>query len=413
MRIGRSTPGAYVTDWHPLACDDVGVGRPLVVQVITRLIVGGAQLSVLELCRGLREEFDLRVICGPDQGAEGSLRDVMAEVAPVTVIPTLRRDIRPAHDLAALATLKRLLRSSGAAVVHTHSSKAGILGRLAAARDTRVVHTIHGWGHTPDDPSWMSGLFVNLERMAARHSDALVAVSADVRDEGVRHDIGTESTYRVIPELVDFSAVAGEFESARREARRRLGIGDDEEVVGWVGRFVPQKDPETLLGVLERVLAARPQARAVLVGDGPLRLEVESQVARQGNARRVIFTGVRDDARMLYPAFDVLVHVSRWEGQPLVVQEAIAERVPVVATDAEGVRDLVLEGLTGFVAEPGDIHAVAEATSDFLNGSKLRAPLAESAVEEVARRNGREIAIARHLELYRELLAGAGSAHSA
>jgi glycosyltransferase involved in cell wall biosynthesis len=376
------------------------------VQVITRLIVGGAQLSVLELCRGLGEQFDLRVICGPDQGAEGSLREAMAKVAPVTVIPTLRRDIRPGHDVAAMFTLRRLLRESGAVIVHTHSSKAGILGRLAAERGTKVVHTIHGWGHTPDNPGWMSRAFVGLERSAARRSDALIAVSADVRDEGLRHGIGDAATYRVIPEVVDFRPTVSSFADARREARRRLGLGQDEEVIGWVGRFVPQKDPETLVGALNQVLVERPAARAVLVGDGPLRVEVEAEMARRGNARRAIFTGVRDDARALYPAFDVVVHVSRWEGQPLVVQEAIAERIPVVATDAEGVNELVVDGLTGYVVEPGDVNAVAKATAGLLNGSALRAPLADSAVEDVARRNGREIALARHVELYDELLGG-------
>jgi glycosyltransferase involved in cell wall biosynthesis len=380
------------------------VAKPLVVQVITRLIVGGAQFSVLELCRGLREEFDVRVICGADHGAEGSLRDVVSEVAPVTVIPTLRRDVRPGHDVAALLTLKRVLRTSSPAIVHTHSSKAGILGRLAAGHDAKVIHTIHGWGHTPDNPSWMSKLFVGLEQLAAERSDALVAVSADVRDEGVRRGIGGEEKYRVIPELVEFAPISDDFVAARREARRKLGLPDGEEVIGWVGRFVPQKDPETLLGVIERVLKARPNARMVLVGDGPLRIEVESEVARQGNARRTIFTGVRDDARQLYAAFDVIVHVSRWEGQPLVVQEAIAERIPVVATDAEGVKDLVIDGLTGYVVAPGDIHALSEATETILAGSSLRAPLADSAIEDVAEVNGRDIALARHLELYEGLL---------
>jgi glycosyltransferase involved in cell wall biosynthesis len=394
------------------ACDDVAVPRPLVVQVITRLIVGGAQLSVLELCRGVREEFDLRVICGPDQGAEGSLREAMAEVAPVTVVPSLRRDIRPGHDAAAMFTLRRILRESGAGIVHTHSSKAGILGRMAAEGPTKVVHTIHGWGHTPDHPGWMSRAFVGLERSAANRSDALIAVSADVRDEGLRHGIGDESTYHVIPEVVDFSATAGSFDQARTEARRRLGLSADESVIGWVGRFVPQKDPRTLVAALNQVLAERPGVRAVLVGDGPMRVDVEAELARHGNARRVIFTGVRGDARSLYPAFDVVMHVSRWEGQPLVVQEAIAERVPVVATDAEGVKELIVEGMTGYVVEPGDVQAVAAATSGLLNGSTLRAPLSDAAVDEVARRNGREIAVARHLELYHELLDQAQGAQS-
>jgi glycosyltransferase involved in cell wall biosynthesis len=383
------------------------VAKPRVVQVITRLIVGGAQLSVLELCRGLREDFDVRVICGPDHGAEGSLRDAVSQVAPVTVVPTLRRDVRPPHDLAALLTLRRLLRDGDAAIVHTHSSKTGILGRLAASPQTKVVRTVHGWEHTPDNPGWMGRAFISLEQRAARHSDALVAVSSDVRDEGLRHGIGDAAKYRVIPELVDFKPAAREFSSARQEARRRLGVTDDEEVIGWIGRFVAQKDPETLLGVVQRLLAERPAARIVFVGDGPLRVDVESEVARQGNARRTIFTGVRGDARQLYAAFDVVLHVSRWEGQPLVVQEAIAERVPVVATDTEGVRDLVVDGVTGYVVDPGDIHAATVAITRILDGSAVKAPLAESVVDGVARRNGRDIALERHLELYQELLGAA------
>jgi glycosyltransferase involved in cell wall biosynthesis len=380
------------------------VAKPRVVQVITRLIVGGAQLSVLELCRGLREHFDVRVICGPDHGAEGSLREAVSEVAPVTVVPTLRREVSPPHDVAALLTLRRLLRDGGAAIVHTHSSKAGILGRLAAAPSAKVIHTIHGWGHTPDNPGWMSRSFVNLERLAAQHSDALVAVSSDVRDEGLRLRIGDATRYRVIPELVDFEPVARDFSAARREARRKLGLAEDEEVIGWIGRFVAQKDPETLLGVVQRLLAERPAARIVLVGDGPLRIDVESEIARQGNARRTVFTGVRVDARELYAGFDVVLHVSRWEGQPLVVQEAIAERIPVVATDAEGVRDLVVDGVTGYVVDPGDIYAATGAITRVLNGSSVRAPLADAAIDDVARRNGRGIALERHLELYHELL---------
>jgi glycosyltransferase involved in cell wall biosynthesis len=386
----------------------MSASKPLVVQVITRLIVGGAQLSVLELCRGLRDDFDVRVICGPDHGSEGSLRDVVSEVAPVTVIPTLRRAVSPGHDVAALLTLQRILRSREPAIVHTHSSKAGILGRLAARRGAKVVHTIHGWGHTPDNPEWMSRLFVGLEQFAAERSDALVAVSADVRDEGVRHGIGSAEKYRVIPELVEFTPVSDDFLRARAEARRKLGLEDGEEVIGWVGRFVPQKDPETLLGVTERVLSARPDARMVFVGDGPLRVEVESEVARQGNARRTVFTGVRSDARHLYAAFDVVVHVSRWEGQPLVVQEAIAERIPVVATDAEGVQDLVIEGVIGHVVAPGDIHALSQATEAVLAGSSVRAPLPDSAIDDVSRRNGRDVALARHLALYDELLRSNG-----
>jgi glycosyltransferase involved in cell wall biosynthesis len=381
------------------------VSKPRIVQVITRFIVGGAQLHVLELCRGLRDDFDIRVLCGPDAGTEGSLLEEVTELAPVTVVPSLHREIRPAADLATVFRLRRVLAESGADIVHTHSSKAGILGRIAVTGDTRVVHTVHGWGHTPDQPPVVRKTFIALERIAARRTDTLVAVSADVRDDGLASKIGRPETYRVIPGVVDFAPQAGDFASARRNARERLGIGDEEEVVGWVGRFVAQKDPRTLVAAIGGLLSRRAGVRVVLVGDGPLRVAVEQGIAHTGFAKRVIFTGVRDDARELYPGFDVVLHVSRWEGQPRVVQEAIAERVPVVASRASGIGDFVLSGVTGHVADVGDAAGLVTALSTVLDDPGLRAPLTDSAVAEVARRKGREIALAGHTQLYRELLA--------
>jgi glycosyltransferase involved in cell wall biosynthesis len=373
------------------------------VHTITRLIRGGAQLTVLGTCEALRDEFDIQVVCGPDLGSEGSIREEVESVVPVTVVPELRRNIHPAQDFLAVSRLRALYERLDPAVIHSHSSKAGIVSRFASRSRAGIVHTVHGWGHTPTDSPLRRNAFVALERAAARRTNALVAVSSDVREEGIARGIGKPSQYHLIPEDVDYSPRNPDFAAARRQARETLGLDQDELVIGWVGRFVAQKDPQALARTLSGLLSPGDAGtRAVLVGDGPLRAQTEAAVAPLGE--RVMFTGLRDDARDLYAAFDVVLHCSRWEGQPRVVQEALAERIPVVATAAAGVRDLVTEGVLGHVVEVGDVRGLEQRTAQVLADPQRRAPLDQSAVDELSRRNGHIVARALHAELYRELI---------
>lgn len=385
--------------------------KPVVVHVITRLIVGGAQLSVIGLCAALKEHYDVRLLSGPEEGLEGSLRARAAENVPLTIVPALRRDIDPRRDIAAVTALRRTLRDFSPAIVHTHSSKAGILGRVAAVRSSaKLVHTIHGWGHTPADSRLRRAILIRAERGVARWTDALVAVSSDVRDEGMRCRIGQPHLYEVIPEFVDYRPADPDFDASRQRARRALDLADADEVIGWVGRFVPQKDPDTLARALELILASRSASRAVLVGDGPMRENTEKRLRRTGLGERIVFAGLRADVRSLYPAFDVLLHPSLWEGQPRVIQEAIAERVPVVAARVAGTEGLVEDGRTGYLTRPGDGEGMAARVLAVLEGTALRAPLPDDVVADVAARHGHELALSRHLALYERLLAGQISA---
>jgi glycosyltransferase involved in cell wall biosynthesis len=387
--------------------------KPTVVHVITRLIVGGAQLSVVGLCEALNEHYDVRLLSGPEEGLEGSLHARAEENLPLTIVPALRRDIDARHDIAAVTTLRRTFREFGPAIVHTHSSKAGILGRVAAMRSSaKVVHTIHGWGHTPADSRLRRAVLIQAERGVARWTDALIAVSSDVRDEGMRCRIGQPHLYEVIPEFVDFRPADPDFDASRQRARRALDLKEADEVVGWVGRFVPQKDPDTLVRALELILASRSTVRAVLVGDGPMRRETERRLRGTGLGERVFFAGLRPDARALYAAFDVLLHPSLWEGQPRVIQEAIAERVPVVAGRVAGAGDLVEEGRTGYLTPPGDGEGMAAHALAAFDGPGLRAPLASDVVDEVSGRHGHELALSRHLALYERLLASRTAVHA-
>ena len=386
--------------------------KPRLVHVITRFCVGGAQLSVFHLSRDLRDEFDIHMVCGPDVGDEGSIYEEVAAEFPTTLLPVLRRPVRPREDVRAVRELRRLYQRLEPAIVHTHSSKAGVLGRMAArGAGAGVVHTIHGWGHTPTDPWPRRTAFVASERIAARWCDRLVAVSRDTRDEGLRLGIGRPEQYDVIPEYVDYTPADPDFEGTRRRAREQLALPAEAEVVGWVGRFMPQKDPGTLAGAAAELLDARPELHVCFIGDGPDRGEVERRLAGNGHDGRVHFAGFRKDIRPLYAAFDVLLHTSLWEGQPRVPQEAIAERVPVVTARVAGTRDLIGSGPVGFEVEPGDAPAFARRAVEVLDDPGLRAPLTEQAVDAVAAANGRELALARHRELYRRLLSPRRPAH--
>jgi glycosyltransferase involved in cell wall biosynthesis len=379
--------------------------RPRIVHVITRLIVGGAQLSVVELCKGLRDEFDLRIVSGRQTGAEGSLHSRAAAAAPLTIIDALRREVSPRWDPVAIWALRRVLKDLDPDIVHTHSSKAGIVGRFAAAPlRAQVIHTIHGWGHTPADSALRRAAFIGLERAAARRSDVLVAVSEDTREEGLACRIGHSDIYRVIPDPVQLDALDPDFASGRARARETLGVDGDVEVIGWVGRFVDQKDPQTLSRVVADLLLRRPVSRAVLVGDGPRRPEVEAALYAAGVGDRVILTGVVDNARKLMPAFDVLVHPTLWEGQPVVVQEALAERIPVVSSGVSGIRELIQDGKTGFVVAPHASEAMADAVAAVLETPTLRAPLSDQLLNDLKDRHGRAVALERHRELYDALL---------
>lgn len=379
--------------------------KPRVVQVITRLIVGGAQLSVLGLCQALSDDYSVAIVCGPQSGPEGSLHHAAAELAPVFVLPALRRELNPRWDSVAVPALQRTLRRLGADLVHTHSSKAGIVGRLAASRlPVSAVHTVHGWGHTPADPLWRRQLFISMERMAARRCDALIAVSEDSRREGLQLGIGTQDLYHVIPEVVDLAPSERDFALARATARNRLGLNGSSEVIGWIGRFVDQKDPTTLAAVLEVLLGQREKAVAVLVGDGPRRAEVQARLEAAGFGGRTTFAGIVPDARNIIPAFDVVVHPSLWEGQPRVVQEALAERVPVVASLASGVRELIRDGVTGFAVAPGAAAEMARRVTTVLDDSALRAPLDPQRLEYLTETSGHEAAVTGHRRLYERLL---------
>jgi glycosyltransferase involved in cell wall biosynthesis len=384
------------------------------LHIVTQATVGGATLGTLEAAFGLREHFEVHVACGEVTDPDHALISRAMRELPFHVVPELGREIHPVNDVRGLRALGRLISGIRPDVVHTHSSKAGVLGRETAARiGIPAVHSVHGWGHTPLDSAFRRRLLVLAERWAATRCHLIAAVSRDVRDEGLHLNIGRPEQYRIVPEWVDLEPSYADHAAGRHAARKVLGLTSEVPVIGWVGRFVAQKDPRTLGQVLVRTLRGDLSAVAVLIGDGPDMELVRRTTEEGGCGEQVKFLGLCDDVRRLLPAFDVVVHTSRWEGHPRVVQEAIAERVPVVTAQVSGVRDILLDDRVGRAVPSGDADAFAAACGHYLAHRERYVPIDEDAIAAVARTNGVAASMRAHLDVYDELLDAGGPVEAA
>ena len=344
--------------------------RPRVAHVITRLIVGGAQENTLASVVGLRRRgrFDADLILGPTYGPEGSLVPAAREqgVEP-HLVWSLRREVNPLLDPVALGALTLMFRRGRYDIVHTHSSKAGVLGRIAAraARVRAIVHTVHGWGFNDRQPLLVNRTFTAAERWCAGFTDALVTVTPHDTAVGLALGIGRSALYTTIRSGIDVA----HFRSPRRprqEVRDELGLPADAPVVASVMRLAPQKAPLDFVDAAGRLLREVRDARILIVGDGPLRQAAEARCRALGIRERVVFTGLRTDVADLLAASDVLALASLWEGLPRVIPQAMAAGLPVVATAVAGNAEAVTDGVTGVLVPPGEPAALGSALAALL-----------------------------------------------
>lgn len=315
-----------------------------VARIIARLNVGGPARHCILLAEGLRRHgFETVLLTGAlDPDEAGVLPDDAATTpggARIVHVPGLRQAISPTNDARALLSLVSILRRERPDVVHTHTSKAGALGRVAAAIAgvPVVVHTFHG--HVLDGyfPRLPSALIRLAERGLSRLSERLITLSPALRDELVeRYGVASADRFEVIPLGRDLDAFRG---GARGELRAELGLPASATLVGAVGRLVPIKDVPLLVRAFARI-AARRDAHLVLVGDGPERAAIEAAVRAHDLGARVRLLGWRDDLATIYADLDLLAVSSKNEGTPLAMIEAFAAGVPVVATRVGGVADM-------------------------------------------------------------------------
>ena len=354
-----------------------------IVHVITRLIIGGAQENTLLSCEGQHDAgHDVTLVTGPGLGPEGSLLERAQSYGyRVELFDEMRRAILPVKDFSTYRKLVRRLRQLKPDVVHTHSSKAGILGRWAAAkaRVPVVIHTIHGLAFTASTSPIVNSVYKALERQAAPLTDRIVCVADAMRDQSLGANIGRPEQYVTVYSGMDTRPFILP-PVPRDEVRRGLGLSDEHVVVGTIARLFDLKGHEDLFDLAPGLCARFPNLRFLWVGDGSRRTEFESRMEQMKLHDRFIITGMVPPARVpeLTGAMDILVHPSRREGLARALPQASLAGKPVIAYDIDGNREAVVEGETGYVLPPFDREQLRACIEQLAADAPLRARLGKA-----------------------------------
>jgi len=353
-----------------------------VLHPITRLTLGGSSENTIASCVALdRAGYDCMLATSFRESDASSLADARRRGCRVVDIPALGREVAPLADLTALAELVRLIRRERPAIVHTHTSKAGFIGRLAAviARAPAVIHQPHGHIFYGYYSARRTAVFTALERQAARWTDRIITLTDRGAQEHLARGIGRAEQYVAVPSGVPTAELRAAA-PPRGEARARLGLDPDAFIVVGLGRLVPIKGFDLLARALPAVVAQIPSARVLLVGDGAERAHLGAIAASMGVAERLRMTGETTDVASYLAAADVVAVPSRNEGMGRVIVEAMALGLPVVATAVGGIPDVVTDGECGRLVGPEDVDALAAALIELGRDPALRRKLGEAAV---------------------------------
>jgi glycosyltransferase involved in cell wall biosynthesis len=379
-----------------------------VTHIITRLVLGGAQENTVASVFGLGSKPGLQVglISGPTRGPEGSLEDLFARCPGLlTVTPHLIRPVHPWHDLLALRDLTQLLRERAPDLVHTHSGKAGILGRLAARRAgvPIIVHTIHGPSFGAFQGPLSNLAFTAAERCAARLTTHFVSVADAMTRQYLAAGVGRREQFTRI-----FSGFRLEpFLEARNDpaVRTRLGLGAADFVVGKIARLTELKGHDDLFAIAPGLVKRIPSVRFLLVGDGRWRRRFESMAQSSGLHDRFVFTGLVPPAQIpqLVGVMDVLVHLSYREGLARALPQALAASRPIVAYDCDGAGEVCLPEETGFLVPLRNLEVLSDRIVQLANDAALRERLGRQGQQFVQQSFSVERMIDALGELYRRL----------
>jgi len=382
-----------------------------ICHVITRLIVGGAQENTLLTCEGLHQRgYRVTLISGPTRGPEGSLVARARQGGYEFIeLRELIRAVNPWMDFRARRYLCMEFRRLRPDVVHTHSSKAGIVGRLAA-RDARVpivVHTIHGMSFNRTQPRWRRAAYAWLERVAAKRTHALVAVADAMIEQSVAAGICRREKMLTVYSGMEVGQLTPT-RYDRAAVRREWGVGDDAVVVGTVARLFRKKGYEQLIPIMARAVRREPRLRFVWIGDGAQRAEYEAELARLGLRERTTLAGLvaPEAVPRLLAGLDILAHTSQWEGLPRAVVQALLMQVPAVAFDIDGTPEVVSDGRTGRLVALNELDAFAEALCALAADGELRRQLGRAGREHCRERFDWRRMVDRLEELYLKLAAG-------
>jgi glycosyltransferase involved in cell wall biosynthesis len=362
-----------------------------ILHIITRLDRGGSAEAVMQIGEGLsRKGHEIKIITGltedPQEDFEGYTKRARV---PIIVIPELRREVNPFLDLFALCRLYQLIRRENPEIVHTHTSKAGILGRWAAwfGGVKVIIHSTHGHVFYGYFGGLKTHIFLLIEKLTAGITHQITTLSNLEINDYQRLRLARKEKFVAIPYGIDTETL--KFNQGREEVRQRLGLSAKEHVVGWVGRLVAVKDCGTFLKAASllkdkfRDPEINSGLRFLVVGDGPDRQKMEEMTQRLG--LKVIFTGMRNDVYDIMPSIDLFVLSSLNEGLGRVLLEAMAAGRPVVATKVGGVPEVVEDGVTGILVSPSDPKGMAYAIVEILDDPERMATMGKQGKERVER----------------------------
>lgn len=379
------------------------------VHIITRLILGGAQENTLLTVEDQHRLWQdpVTLITGPGLGPEGSLIErAEAEGLDVRVIPEFRREIHPDRDWTSYRSLIRLLREIKPEIVHTHSSKAGILGR-AAAYHLRIpcVHTIHGPSFYASQSFITYHTYRLLEKWAARRCDKLISVCDAMSDQYVAAGVAPRSQFITIYSGMEVDQFLKPRRS-REDVRRELGIADSEIVVGKVARLFHLKGHDDVISAAEKAVLQNSRLKFLFVGDGLLRATLEKRIAAAGLSRHFILTGLvpPDQVPELIQAMDIVVHTSLREGLARVLPQGLIAGKPVISYDVDGAREVAIPHCTGYLLRPGDIAGLVTAIQELAENPQLRETLGKAGRQLCVERFRHENMTRQIREVYQQIL---------
>ncbi len=384
-----------------------------IAHVITRLIIGGAQENTLLNCEDLIRRYgdDVLLIVGPTTGPEGTLMDRAAAI-PHRILPNLVRQIDPRKDYLAYGELKKTFREFQPDVVHTHSAKAGILGRAAAWNlgVPAIVHGVHGAPFYPYQNFLIREFYKRCERWAARRCHAFVSVADAMTDLMVDAGVAPREKFTTVYSGMEVEPFL-ESEKHRAAVRKEFGFSETDFVVGKIARLFHLKGHEFVLAAAPNIVAAIPDVRFFFVGDGILTEKYKTEIARLGLEKYFVFAGLVPPSRIpaVIAAMDAVVHTSLREGLARVLPQALLSGKPVISYDVDGAREVVLNGETGFLLPPKSVDELADAVIKLAGNPELRNAMGRIGRERFAEQFDYRFMTDRIREIYERILSRAAT----
>jgi glycosyltransferase involved in cell wall biosynthesis len=380
-----------------------------VLHIITHVKLGGAQENTLLSVDGLSRmpEYELSLMYGTESEENGELLSLAREKSNFIAIPEMDRSINPFSDLIAFFKIYRHIRKGQYHIVHTHSSKAGVLGRLAAwlAGTPIIVHTLHGLVFHDYQPRLVNRSLRLVKKMLAHTTDYYISVSKLIADKAIKEGIGSREKFRTIYSGMELDW----FLNARcdgKAIRRDFGIPEDAPVVGKIARLFPLKGHDELMSAAPTIVRQFPNIRFFLVGDGILLEHLKTQARKNGISENFVFAGFVDRRRIpeMISIMDVVVHTSLREGLARVLPQALAIGKPCVSFDLDGAPEVVINDVTGYLVKAGDSYGLARAISRILENPELRRQMGENGRRRVDPAFRAETMVNEIAEVYQMLL---------